>query len=729
MKRLAACVLSALLLASPDVLPDPPPGAVAPSAASTPSSPGDRVPELDAAARAIASERALGEGAAVGIAVLDVDSGRLLAAVNEHAPLNPASNAKLYTAAAALATLRGDHRYETTLTGRLDGDAVSGPLALRGFGDPSLSTADLWDMVQELRGFGVRRVEGDIVVDQRYFDEQTTPPAFEQQPNEWAGFRAPVSAVALDENTVTLTVRPGAVGSPAHVEMDPPGFVDVDGSIRTAEGGGADTVELALSGNGGRMTAHVSGAIAGDSRVVRFTRRAEDPRLLAGYALKALLEKADVKVSGGVKLGSARGHTLAKHLSPPLSSLLYALGKQSDNFYAEMIFKTLGGEGKGRPAKSADAADVVTHFLQTAGAMDAGVVIKNGSGLFDANRVTAFGTVQLLRWAWRDPAVQPEYVAQLSVGGVDGTLHKRFRQELTRRRVRAKTGTLDDVIALSGIRPARRRQGAARVLDFLQSRRGQARRRAPRDGSTGRARGEVRGAEVRVSPRSGTCVASASIVAKGPQLLGARRCPFVARPFSVVARRVLLVARPFSVVARRFSLVTRRGHLGIGRFPRVGRPFLSSPDVCFSSPDVFPSSPVVCVLASDVFPGSPALFLSSPDVCFSSPDVFLSSPVVGVSTSDVCPWSPDGFLLSDDLCGSASDGFLLSSVVCTLASDVSRLFDDACALPADVLLLSQRRGSSRSVGAKTTSVPLTYLIGVASISSDGGVRRADGFVS
>ena len=58
--------------------------------------------------------------------------------------------------------------------------------------------------------------------------------------------------------------------------------------------------------------------------------------------------------------------------------------------------------------------------------------------------------MELLRWAWRDPGVQPEYVAQLSVGGVDGTLHKRFRQELTRRRVRAKTGTLDDVIALSG---------------------------------------------------------------------------------------------------------------------------------------------------------------------------------------------------------------------------------------------------------------------------------------
>ncbi len=431
------------MLVSPDVHPDP-----APAASAT--RPSGVVPELDAAVRAIASERSLG-GATVGIAILDVDSGRLLAAVNEHTALNPASNAKLYTAGAALATLHGEHRFETTLSGKLEGAAVQGPLSLHGYGDPSLTTADLWELVQGLKEFGVTRVDGDVVVDQAFYDELTTPPAFDQQPNEWASFRAPVSAVALDENCVTMTVRPSSqAGGPAHVEFDPPGFVDVDGTVRTAAPGGADTVELTLSGSGSRMAAHVSGAVSGDSKLVRFTRRAEDPRLLAGYALAALLEKAEVKVSGTVKLGTARGHVLAKHASAPLSSLLYSLGKQSDNFYAEMIFKSLGGEGKGRPAKSADAGELVARWLERIGASDPGVVLKNGSGLFDADRVTAFGTVQLLTWAWHDPGVQPEYLAQLSVGGVDGTLRKRFRGETTRRRVRAKTGTLDDVIALSG---------------------------------------------------------------------------------------------------------------------------------------------------------------------------------------------------------------------------------------------------------------------------------------
>jgi D-alanyl-D-alanine carboxypeptidase/D-alanyl-D-alanine-endopeptidase (penicillin-binding protein 4) len=141
---------------------------------------------------------------------------------------------------------------------------------------------------------------------------------------------------------------------------------------------------------------------------------------------------------------------LATHKSVELSALLYELGKMSDNFYAETVFKTLAGERKGRPAHSADSSEVVTKWLGDVGAFDPGMVIKNGSGLFDANRVTAAATVQLLRAAWQDPSMRDEYVAQLAIGGVDGTLRGRLKKEVHRRAVRAKTGTLDDAIALSG---------------------------------------------------------------------------------------------------------------------------------------------------------------------------------------------------------------------------------------------------------------------------------------
>jgi D-alanyl-D-alanine carboxypeptidase/D-alanyl-D-alanine-endopeptidase (penicillin-binding protein 4) len=405
-------------------------------------------PTLASAVSALAADSHLSD-AQIGIAILDIGTNKLLAVSNEHLPLNPASNAKLFTAAASLALMHPDHKFETVLLGSAQKGEV-GNLVLRGHGDPSLTTADLFAMALDLHGQGIRRVTGDIIVDQRNFDEQTTPPAFEQKPSEWAAFRAPVSAVAVNENTLTLTVRPAAPGEAAHASFDPPGFVDAEGSVMTGDDG-ADTVGLELIPNGQKMSAKLSGKIGSDSRYARYTRRVEDPTLLAGYALKAMLDEVGIKFTGDVKAGPGKEKSLlVKHQSRPLSELLYELGKQSDNFYAEMIFKSISGETKARPARSADSAGLVLDWVNKVGAGDTGLVIKNGSGLYDANRVTAFSVVELLRAAWLDSSIQPEYVSQLSIGGVDGTLHKRFHDLRSRRVVRAKTGTLDDVVALSG---------------------------------------------------------------------------------------------------------------------------------------------------------------------------------------------------------------------------------------------------------------------------------------
>lgn len=415
----------------------------------TPAAPAGRAPEIEAAVKALVRDHVLRD-AQIGVVVMDAETGAILAQSGEHTVLNPASNAKLYTAAASLALLKGAHRYQTTLSGTVKDHAAAG-LTLRGHGDPSLRSQDLWQMVAELKAHGVRRVDGDIVVEQKFYDEQTTPPAFEQQPHEWAAFRAPVSAVALNENTVTLAIRPTTSGQPATAWFDPPGFVDVDGSVKTGDDG-ADSVVLALSPNGKRLSAKLSGSVGADAKLVRYTRRVDDPRLLAGYALKAILEDAGVKVGGDVKLGSGEkaGPVIVRHESEPLSTLLYALGKNSDNFYAEMVFKSISSEVKGRPGKSQDSADAVTQWLMKNDLGDGGVVIKNGSGLFDSNRTTATSVAKLLRHSWQDASMKTEFVAQLAIGGVDGTLHKRFRDTRAHRAVRAKTGTLDDAIALSG---------------------------------------------------------------------------------------------------------------------------------------------------------------------------------------------------------------------------------------------------------------------------------------
>jgi len=388
-------------------------------------------------------------GGTAGAMVIEVASGTVLASADEHTAMNPASNAKLATAAAALRVLGPDHRFLTGIYGKLSGDRVA-TLVLRGFGDPTLTSADVAGLAHELRSRGVRKV-GAILVDQSYFDDAFVPPAFAQQPNEWAPFRAPVSAVAVNANTVTITARPAEAGKPAAVSLDPPGIAKLTGAVRTTKKGDPESLGATMTASAGALSIKLSGHVPEGGDPLSVARRLEDPQLAAGFALRAALVDAGVEVSGDVRQGGEKEKgLLVAHRSEPLAHVLAKLGKDSDNFVAEMVFKALAAEKKGRPATFAAAAEVVTGELRAMGAFEPGCVVANGSGLFDANRTTAAATTTLLRTAYLDSKLGPELTTHLAVGGVDGTLRSRFKPWAKARAVRAKTGTLNATFALSG---------------------------------------------------------------------------------------------------------------------------------------------------------------------------------------------------------------------------------------------------------------------------------------
>jgi serine-type D-Ala-D-Ala carboxypeptidase/endopeptidase (penicillin-binding protein 4) len=388
-------------------------------------------------------------GGQLGASVVDLGSGERLAAHAEHTPLNPASNQKLLTAAAALARMGPDFRFTTGLYGTLRDGAVE-KLVLRGNGDPSLESADLLRLARALVDLGMKRIEGDVLVDQSRFDARFVPPAFEQQPDEWSSFRAPVSAVALERNALTLDVMAQRAGAGAKVMVLPGGFARVENAVKTTAPGSGQAVHVTLRPEGTRLVAALAGHVAEGVPRVRLTRRIDDPRLFSGYALADMLRGLGVEVRGTVREGGAEVvERLAFHQSAPLSALVYELGKSSDNFYAEMILKALGAR-KALPGTSAGGAEVVVEWLREVGALDPGTVVRNGSGLFDANRASAATLSGVLAAAYRDPAIGPEFVAQLAIGGVDGTLRSRFRAHKKTRKIRAKTGTLARVVALSG---------------------------------------------------------------------------------------------------------------------------------------------------------------------------------------------------------------------------------------------------------------------------------------
>jgi len=379
----------------------------------------------------------------------DVASGTVLGSVAANAPENPASNQKILTTAAVLRHFGAEFRFRTELCGARVGDGIA-KLVLRGSGDPSLGSEDLHELAKSLAQSGVRHV-AELLVDQSYFDAHFVPPAFEQQPQEWAAFRAPVSAVSLNRNVTTLNVAPTEAGQPARVWFEPEGFVDVSGTVRTEKIEHTQNVKLTLKESGARLSALVAGAIQPGSAPFRWSRRVEDPNLLAGYGLKAALTAEGIQVSGRIAVGGESERAeLASHESRPLSDILPELGKDSDNFYAETLLKDLGAKVKGTPGSSANGAAVVLDYLREIEALDSGTRISNGSGLFDANRVSARTLVKTLLHAYKDPALSRVFVAQLAVGGVDGTLKHRFLPFKKQRSIRAKTGTLDSVIALSG---------------------------------------------------------------------------------------------------------------------------------------------------------------------------------------------------------------------------------------------------------------------------------------
>lgn len=423
-----------------------------------------------------------GRGGTASVRISEADSGQTWAESSPDLALNPASNMKVLTAAAALDRLGPEYRASTGLYGELRAGRVE-TLVLRGEGDPSLEVADLWELGRALSHLGVTQV-GRILVDQSRFDDRFVPPAFEQQPDEWASFRAPVSAVALERNAVTMHVIATRAGEPARVWFEPPGVVGVEGSVETRRAGSGESIQLSMDPRPEGLVARIGGHVAEGLPRLRFARRLDDPRLAPGLALAAILAEQKIAVAGGVALGGAdiKGR-LVFHESQPLGELVKELGKNSDNFYAEMLLEALGADAGAVPASSSSGARALENWLAQHQLSSPDTRIINGSGLFDANRVSARTLAGVLELAYRTPAIYPEFLTQLAIGGVDGTLRSRFRTLSPRRIVRAKTGTLAAAIALSGYVLSARGQAPiafAFVINGIEGYTGEARQRIDR---------------------------------------------------------------------------------------------------------------------------------------------------------------------------------------------------------------------------------------------------------
>ena len=415
-----------------------------------------------------------------GAVVLDAATGETLYSLNADHYFKPASNVKLFTTTMALATLGPDFRVRTTIetSGLLDrAGLLRGDLVLVGRGDPNLSNrifpfakqgersgpADkaLAELADQVVAHGVKAIRGDVVADDSYFMLARFPSGWTVDDTVWS-YGAAVSAIAVNENSLSLEVRPGAAaGAPVRVAWDPwPGPYSVRNEAHTVAKGTADA-QLSLARDPESRVFVLGGTMEIDAPARLLPLAVPEPAELTAAQLKRLLEARGVSISGRSRARHAgdagteskaeslpAGKVLAERESPTLIEDARLTNKLSQNLHAELMLRVAAKE-KGGAETMDDALKFAEKFRESIGLPADDVFLDDGSGLSRNGLVTPRSVAEVLQYASRQPWGEA-FAATLPVAGEDGTLENRMKGTAAAGRVRAKTGTIGNAVGLSG---------------------------------------------------------------------------------------------------------------------------------------------------------------------------------------------------------------------------------------------------------------------------------------
>ena len=427
-----------------------------------------------------------------GLLIADAETGETLFEQNADKYFVPASNMKLFTTALALAKLGSDYRFHTTLEtrGTISSEGVlNGDVMLVGRGDPNLSNRKipyelkeefdgppekaLAELADALAAKGVKEISGDVIGDDSYFPRERYPNGWEIDDMVWE-YGAAISAIVVDDNTVSLTLTPGEqAGNPVQAAVTPAtrDFM-VENDVTTS----ATDVkpDLTLTREPGSNLVVVKGSLPAKSSPRKLVLAIEEPALHAAATLKGLLEERGVKVAGVAKARHAPAKpggdpvVLAEHVSVPLGDAVKLVNKISQNLHTEMLLRTVARQS-GPWATPDDLMKVPADFYAAAGIDPGDVIQTDASGLSRHDLVTPRSIVGLLSFAQKQSWFET-YYASLPVAAVDGTLEDRMKNTPAAGRIHAKTGSVEHVRTLSGF--AETPGGRQLIFSFLSNNQG-----------------------------------------------------------------------------------------------------------------------------------------------------------------------------------------------------------------------------------------------------------------
>jgi len=407
-----------------------------------------------------------------GISVVSLDSGRTLYAHRADQLMQPASTAKLFTAALALSTLGTAYQIPTRLLASetIHDGRLNGPLVLYGMGDPTLGTASSADwaaqLAEQLYQRGVRQVHGDLIADDSYFTGPSFGSGWEAGDlQSW--FAVPSSALSVGENIVDITLTPASVaGLPASLSVDP---VDANlsllGQVTTTLSRTPGDINLYRAPGDGRLYAF--GTVPAKSPPQHFKLSLPDPAVEAGAQLRKALTDRGILVTGQVHALHwpqddtalvSHAETLAELRSPPLMDILQRGLKRSQNLYLQNLFLSVGAH-----QQSTEAATGIVPFASTeqwsvkalkqlmadVEMPPSAALIDEGTGLSRRDLVTPTAMVRLLTYLAAQPYA-PQLHDALPIAGIDGTLAGQLRHTAAENNVHAKTGSMTYVHCLVG---------------------------------------------------------------------------------------------------------------------------------------------------------------------------------------------------------------------------------------------------------------------------------------
>ncbi len=402
----------------------------------------------------LAEERRAGN---VGVLVVSLQTGETWFELNAEKALTPASTTKLLTSYSALVLFGADYRIPTVLYSNSpvasDG-TLNGDLFVKGHGDPLLTVNDIDRLVDRLADRGLKRVTGSVIGDGSYFDGLTERMIYSGDADHVVDL-PPVAGLGVGGNMVTVIASaPRTAGEPVRVRTKPPssGFRIVN-SAKSVRGKSTKNLAIRVEvDDAGDMVVRVSGTLGRNkSRSRRF--EIDDPASVVAGMIYDRLESRGISVAGRVGSGVTPGSAVElASIFRPLDMLLQPIMKKSHNFYAEHLFKMIGGAsgvGSGKPT-AASARGTIVECLRAGSAPVDNLVVNDGSGLSRRNLIAPATLVATLEAARHNPLLYTSLFGAMSIAGIGGTLRKRMRGTPAAGNLRGKTGTLRNVSSLCG---------------------------------------------------------------------------------------------------------------------------------------------------------------------------------------------------------------------------------------------------------------------------------------